>query len=371
MVGLFRPRAASGERREQIVAATLRLLARTPIDALTTRQLAGEIGLTQPALFRHFPSREALLLAVVDHARGELDRLAAGVLASGAPPLVQLERLGTALLAHVEREPGLPRLLFASATTAAGPLREALRMVVAMQASLFTELVHEAQRDGSLSAVVDPEQAATLFLGLVQGLVLRWEIAGRAGGLAARFAPLFSLWQHGVAGRGDPRAPTTGAPTKPAPAAPAGAGPGLVRLDVRPLIAAGTDPLTVILAALAALPATGVLVLAAPFRPAPLLALLARRGHRASVHELARNHWQVEILGTGAPVIDELAELEPPEPLERVLAVPARLAAGDVYLARLPRFPRMLVPHLERAGAAFELLEGADGRTLLRLERVR
>lgn len=158
-------------------------------------------------------------------------------------------------------------------------------------------------------------------------------------------------------------------PTTAGPVAASAA--GLRRLDVRPLIAGGTDPLTVILDAVATLPASGVLVLDAPFRPAPLLQLLGRRGHRVAAHEVARGHWQVEIAGSAAPVVDELADLEPPEPLERVLAALARLAPGAVYLARLPRFPRMLVPHLERAGARFELVDDADGRVLLRLEQRR
>ena len=74
----------------------------------------------------------------------------------------------------------------------------------------------------------------------------------------------------------------------------------------------------------------------------------------------------------GAPaVVEDLRELEPPEPLERVLLASAALAPGAAYLARLPRHPHLLVPHLRERGLGFAILEHADGSALLRVERPR
>jgi AcrR family transcriptional regulator len=367
MIKLFTPKdEGPTDRQRAIIEATLRLLGRVPLDALTTRELAAELGLSQPALFRHFTSREALLLAVVDHARADLERQAARIVEGGGPAAAQLRALGTALLDQVERTPGLPRLLFASAPPghAPSPLREALRHMVGMQASLVAELVRQGQREGALSAACDADQAATVFVGMVQGLVLRWEIAGRPASLAAQFPPLFELWMHGVAAERAAHAETRTAHAKKAAATEPTA-----RIDVRPLIARGVDPLAAILEAVAGLPRAGVLLLEAPFRPAPLLALLARRGHSAAAEPLAPDHWLVEVIAGGAPAVEDLRDLEPPEPMERVLAAAAALAPGEVYLARLPRFPRMLVPHLEERGLAFAILERPDGAALLRLEK--
>ena len=70
-------RLPTAERRAQIVDATLSLLATTPVARITTRQIAEQVGISQPALFRHFESREALLSAVVDRARTALQAAAA------------------------------------------------------------------------------------------------------------------------------------------------------------------------------------------------------------------------------------------------------------------------------------------------------
>jgi AcrR family transcriptional regulator len=360
---IFGSETPAGERREQILEATLRLLARTSLDALTTRELAADLGVSQPALFRHFVSREALLLAVVAHARSSLEQIAVGVVDGPGPASAQLRALGEALLAHVERSPGLPRLLFSSASPAAGPVRDALRHVVGMQAALVAELCRQGQREGDLAAAMDADQAATLFIGMIQALVLRWEIGARAEPLAARFPALFELWLHGVAADGAPVALPSAEPP------PARAQAPLAVLDVRSILARGVDPLSAILAALAPLPSTGLLLVEAPFRPAPLLALLARRGHAVSCEEIAPDHWLVEVVVGGAPAVEDLRDREPPEPLERALAVAAALAPGQVWIARLPRFPRLLVPHLRERGVEHAILERPDGAAVLRVWR--
>lgn len=375
------PRLAKADRRDQMIAAALRLLGDTSIETLTTRALADELGLSQPALFRHFADREALLLAVVEHARASLEEVAVAILADARPAVAQLRALGVGVLEHAARTPGLPRLLFASATPGAGAVRDALAETVSMQGALVAELVREGQRAGELDPALEPEVAATLFVGILQGLVLRWELGGRREPLAARFEALFLLWLRGAATR-RPRAARPEASVEPAAIGARegatlagagddeGAGPSepLAALDVRPLLASGVDPLMAILERLERLPPAGLLLVEAPFRPAPLLSLLARRGHGVHDERLDERHWLVEVVVGAQPAIEDLRDLEPPEPLERVLTAAAALAPGGVYLARLPRFPRLLVPHLQRRGLGFAVLGRPDGAALVRIE---
>ncbi len=65
----------------------------------------------------------------------------------------------------------------------------------------------------------------------------------------------------------------------------------------------------------------------------------------------------------------DLRDLPAPEPLERVLEACGRLEPGDSLRARTPRFPRMLLPHLERRGLRFEVEEEPDGSALVRIWR--
>jgi TetR/AcrR family transcriptional regulator len=349
------------ERREQVVGATLELLADNPIEALTTRQIARAVGITQPGLFRHFRSREAILAEVVTAVRERIADLASRLLEAESDGAGRLRALVTGLFGMVEQSPGIPRLLFHDTADDPATVRPPLEHLASMQESLVAELVREEQRGGGLPAEVDPDGAARLFVAMVQGVLLQWQQGGRPPGLTAQGEALAGFWLAGV---------TAGQPQVAEPAgdeAPTMDIEPLLALDVRPILDQGVDPLGTILAALDRLPADGALVLEAPFQPRPLLVLLEGRGYRT---ELSRGEgtWLVEVVGPDAGKVLELRELEVPEPLEQILLASAELAPGEAVLARVPRFPRMLLPHLEKRGLTHCAVDLARG-VLLHVRR--
>jgi AcrR family transcriptional regulator len=60
-------------RKEQIVAEAGRLFARNGFDAVTVKQIAAACGITEPAVYRHFPSKEAVCSAVLHAIKDRLD----------------------------------------------------------------------------------------------------------------------------------------------------------------------------------------------------------------------------------------------------------------------------------------------------------
>ena len=101
-------RKPTAERREEIADAALRIIGTRGIAALTVATLAAELGLTGGALYRHFPSTEAILDAVAARAEALLDdTLPAG----GLPPLEWLERFAESRTRTVGTHVGLARLM--------------------------------------------------------------------------------------------------------------------------------------------------------------------------------------------------------------------------------------------------------------------
>jgi len=354
-------------RRGQIARATLTLLANTPVDRITTRQVARELGISQPALFRHFRSRDEIFAAVVAHTRSELEGLAAEILHRKSAPLESLAALMRGLAAYAVENPGMPRLLFDDLGRGeSSKYHQPLAQLVGLQRSLVAELVRQAQQAGDANAAADPDAAATLLVATLQGLLLRWQWSGRTAPLARDIEAMLSAWVAAL----QAGTPATDGVMEPAePSVPGAATPALLALDVRPLLAAGDEPLDEILAQLRRLLPDGVLKLLAPFRPTPLLGLLAARDYRVEVREFAADCWGVEVLGSDAPVIEDLCGLPAPEPLERILAATADLAAGACYAARTPRHPHLLLPHLEERGLCYQVHDEPDGTALIHVRR--
>ena len=105
-------RKSADLRKAQIVAVILDLADRIGPDRVTTGAIAAEVGVTQAAIFRHFPTKEAILEAVMDWVA---DRLLARIdkASHGAPtPLDALEAMFMAHGGFFVEHPGVPRMLF-------------------------------------------------------------------------------------------------------------------------------------------------------------------------------------------------------------------------------------------------------------------
>jgi len=152
-------------------------------------------------------------------------------------------------------------------------------------------------------------------------------------------------------------------------------------LDVRPLLAAGQEPFNAIMATADALAPGQALRLLAPFRPAPLFNVMAKRGYTATDRALPGGDWEVVFTPTAAPedvglsegsaadavlwpdpveVLD-LSGLMPPEPMVRILETLAGMAGGSVLFALLDREPVFLFPELAQRGAEWAGNFAADG----------
>ncbi len=187
---------------------------------------------------------------------------------------------------------------------------------------------------------------------MLQGVIFQWVAGGRRPGLAAEAQPLVSLWLNGAKGDGQPVSEPERAPK-------------LVYVDGRALLGRGIDPLASVLDGLAEAGPGSVLRLDAPFHPGPLVRLLEGRGMKVSVTAFAKDHHGLLAIAPPADEPDDLRRLEAPEPLERVLVAVERLEAGGAWLARTPRFPRLLLGRLAERGVEVCVHEEPDGSALI------
>lgn len=85
-------------------------------------------------------------------------------------------------------------------------------------------------------------------------------------------------------------------------------------LDVRPILAAGGEPLELILATSASVPVGGALEVVAPFDPIPLYGILQARGFRAATAVAADGTVRVRYIQTGIGASTTLAEVAALDP---------------------------------------------------------
>ena len=103
--------------RESFVAAALQLADKRGIGAVTVRALGAEVGASATAIYRHFPTKEALISAVQEELLAQVGK----AWVSDADPIESFVNLGRALRAVAQRHPTLGQVLLIAIPSDAGP----------------------------------------------------------------------------------------------------------------------------------------------------------------------------------------------------------------------------------------------------------
>ena len=172
-------RQSTESRQAEIIATVVALAAeRNPAD-VTTTDIAKAMNVTQGALFRHFPTKEAMRLAVIEWIEIQL-MVKLGDAQASAPDF--LSGLAAMFLAHVKFIrvfPGVPRLVFAELQQPdSSPVRQRVQQIMRHYRQMLAETLDKAKSACLIRNDVDVQAAAVLFLGTIQGLVMQSMLGG-------------------------------------------------------------------------------------------------------------------------------------------------------------------------------------------------
>lgn len=161
---------------------------------MTTNDIAQAVGLSQPGIFRHFPTKQALWLAVAEDVSRRLNAAWDQALALADTPEARLRALILAQLQQIAATPALPMVLHSRELNIDNPaLRDAFRAnLAAFQGHLVATLT-PMQRESRLRSGLSPADAAVFLTSLVQGLAIRWSLGARDFSLIEEGARLFEI----------------------------------------------------------------------------------------------------------------------------------------------------------------------------------
>ena len=189
-------------RKAEIVATILDLADRIGPDRVTTGAVARAIGVTQAALFRHFPTKADMWGATADHVAETLSQAWADALAQSDDPVLGLQSLIATQLDRIAATPALPVLLFSRELNVENAdLRAAFRNLLAAFHGHIVRAATAAQESGQLRRNTPATDIAVLLSSLVQGVAIRWSLGARGFPLRDEGLRLLDIQLHLLAAR--------------------------------------------------------------------------------------------------------------------------------------------------------------------------
>ncbi len=169
------------ERQECIVRAALEIIARRGIRNLTTKNLARAVGVSEPALYRHFKSKHEVLVSIVRHYRRTVMEILERHSAAKGPRVEAIGSIYGSLFREFTDRPELSMVVFTEELFRhdAAVSKEALDTVELMHAHILG-MIQAGARKGEIRTDISAKHLAWMVMGTMRMLVARWRMSGHS-----------------------------------------------------------------------------------------------------------------------------------------------------------------------------------------------
>lgn len=166
-------------RREHILQALAAMLESQPGARITTAALAKEVGVTEAALYRHFPSKAKMFEGLIEFVEEVVFSRVTLILQEETDALARCEKMLSLLLIFSERNPGITRILNGDALTGEHErLQARIAQFFERLETQLRQVLRDAELRQSLGTAITSAAAANLMLVLVEGHVSQYVRSG-------------------------------------------------------------------------------------------------------------------------------------------------------------------------------------------------
>ncbi|MCD6497100.1 MAG: TetR/AcrR family transcriptional regulator [Deltaproteobacteria bacterium] len=160
-----RKRLTAAERKPQIMRSAIKALARSNYRTTSIAEIAAEAGITEPAVYRYFPTKKALFISILEDVGNRVLRIWEAILDESSGPLDALTKIAGDYYERAMTRRGELKVLFQALSEVDDQdIRRALRVQFASYVDLLETIIRRAQADDIIHQHVDAAAAAWSFL---------------------------------------------------------------------------------------------------------------------------------------------------------------------------------------------------------------
>lgn len=173
------------ERQIEIMeAATLRI-DKFGIQELTIKNLASDLSLSEAALYRHFKSKNEILLGLLTYFILEMnERIAVIIADEEKQPSELLKKVFVSQLNTFVQKPAIVSVIFSEGIFQFNKeLSDKVSTMMALMHNNINALITRGQNEGVYAKLLGPETITTIIMGSMRMVVLKWKLSGNKSNL--------------------------------------------------------------------------------------------------------------------------------------------------------------------------------------------
>ena len=157
------------ERQIEIIEVALELISEKGIQGLTIKNLAQSIGITEPAIYRHFDSKTDILIAILDSFINNTQQIFNNELNNSCCAIDKIEHLFTKHFAAFSAKPSLVSVIFSEEIFQNEPvLIEKISELIKKNDTMLISIICDGQENEEIRTDISAQHLSTIIMGTLR-----------------------------------------------------------------------------------------------------------------------------------------------------------------------------------------------------------
>ncbi len=166
------------KRQQQIIETAIRLIAEKGIQNLTIKNLANEIKISEPALYRHFSNKLDILMNILKHFRSTMQP-AINQLLEGESTVDNIINFTNNQFIIFSKNHNLAKIIFAEANFQnEDELKNKILVMMNTIQKILSDKIIKGQSSGEISNNISATNLTRIIIGSMRFLVTQWSMSG-------------------------------------------------------------------------------------------------------------------------------------------------------------------------------------------------
>ena len=166
-------------RQKEIIETAMRLIAEKGIQKCTIKNVSQHIGISEPAIYRHFESKMDILLGILSYfkqsSKATLDRIRF----SESTAIQQIESIFSEHVHQFTADPTMAAVIFSEEIFQNDRrLSEEVLSIMKLRQDTMIVLIEKGQKKEEIRSDIPKEQLALILMGALRLMVTKWRLSG-------------------------------------------------------------------------------------------------------------------------------------------------------------------------------------------------
>lgn len=165
------------QRQTEIIECSIEIIAKKGIQGLTIKNISKEIGISEPALYRHFESKTAIILAILNNFKEMAEFLSEAMDNFEDIAIEKISFMFSKMMDMFSEQPSMISVIFSEEIFKnEESLKNKIREIFNLQQETIEKIIDKGQKDGNVRKDIDKESLALIMMGSLRLMVKRWDL---------------------------------------------------------------------------------------------------------------------------------------------------------------------------------------------------